>query len=220
LFFSFNIIQKQLHPDIRASSLVVIHKASYLRKNRRKQMKTAKLSLLTIILSAAFTTAALAHRFEVLLIASDPATAVDTYDGFRLATRERDGHSDEESDGHLGGLDVYINTPAKGATLQTAVNAQAFDFVAVTGALANDAALQDAIRASGVVMVPVAGTKPVTKSAFLGGDFAARFLSAEGRAASDAATLSYIAARIIDQAVRPQEGVDDRAALQAIIRKY
>jgi hypothetical protein len=183
-------------------------------------MKIAALSLLTIILTATFTTTALAHRFEVLLIGSDPAMAVDTYDGFRLATRERDGHSNEESDGHLGGLDVYINTPAKGANLQTAVNAQAFDFVAVTGALASDASLQDAIRASGAVMVPVASTKPVTQTAFLGGDFAVRFSSAEGRAANEAATLSYIAARIIDQAVRPQEGVDDQAALRAVVGRY
>jgi hypothetical protein len=183
-------------------------------------MKTAKISLLTLVLSAAISSTALAHRFEVLLITSDPATAVDTYDGFRLATRENDGHSDEESDGHLGGLDVYINTPAKGASLQSAVNEQAFDFVAVTGSLANDTDLQDTIRESGAVMVPVAGTKPETENAFLSSDFAARFLSSESRTVSEAATLSYIAARIIDQAVRPQEGVDDQAALHAVIRKY
>ncbi|NOX74205.1 MAG: hypothetical protein GXP03_11510 [Alphaproteobacteria bacterium] len=187
-------------------------------------MKTAKFSLLTVILSTAFATTALAHRFEVLLIASDPATAVDTYDGFRLATRERDGHADEESDGHLGGLDVYINTPAKGETAIAALAGGTFDLVAVIGKLADDGALQSAIRASGAVMVPVASVSPAMESEFLGPDqggaFNGRFEAAENRAATPPATLSYIAARLIDLAVRPQEGVEDRAAMRAVIAEY
>ncbi len=53
-----------------------------------------------------------AHRFNVGLLVplSGPSAFAGRQmrDGFLLATRERDGHPDEESDGHLGGLDVYL----------------------------------------------------------------------------------------------------------------
>jgi len=53
-----------------------------------------------------------AHSFDVGFMA--PLSGSDAYqgrqalDGFLLATRERDGHTFEESDGHLGGLDSYV----------------------------------------------------------------------------------------------------------------
>jgi len=57
-------------------------------------------------------TSAEAHRFNVALIA--PASGWNSPIGqtifkrFMVGTTERDGHADEESDGHLGGLDVYV----------------------------------------------------------------------------------------------------------------
>lgn len=53
-----------------------------------------------------------AHSFDVGFMA--PLSGPDAHqgqqalDGFLLATRERDGHAFEESDGHLGGLDSYV----------------------------------------------------------------------------------------------------------------
>ncbi len=53
-----------------------------------------------------------AHSFDVGFMA--PLSGPNAHqgrqalDGFLLATRERDGHALEESDGHLGGLDSYV----------------------------------------------------------------------------------------------------------------
>ena len=56
---------------------------------------------------------AAAHSFRagLLLPLSGPSTGAgkQILDGFMLATKERDAHPDTESDGHLGGLDVYIS---------------------------------------------------------------------------------------------------------------
>jgi hypothetical protein len=50
-----------------------------------------------------------AHSFNIVLIAPHSQFAgQSTLKGFLLATREQDAHQDEESDGHLGGLDSYI----------------------------------------------------------------------------------------------------------------
>ena len=53
-----------------------------------------------------------AHSFNVGLVVAmseqSDANIRQARDGFLLATRERDSHPDEESDGHLGGLDVYL----------------------------------------------------------------------------------------------------------------
>ncbi len=57
-------------------------------------------------------TPALAHSFRMALLlpltGADAAVGRQAVKGFLLATRERDGHPDETSDGHLGGLDVYV----------------------------------------------------------------------------------------------------------------
>ena len=53
-----------------------------------------------------------AHSFNVALLASVSGPMAgpgkNARDGFMLATTERDSHPDQESDGHLGGLDVYV----------------------------------------------------------------------------------------------------------------
>ena len=53
-----------------------------------------------------------AHSFDVGFLAplsgADARQGQQALDGFLLATRERDGHPLEESDGHLGGRDSYV----------------------------------------------------------------------------------------------------------------
>lgn len=53
-----------------------------------------------------------AHSFNVGFMAPLAGPSAhqgrQALDGFLLATRERDGHAFEESDGHLGGLDSYV----------------------------------------------------------------------------------------------------------------
>jgi len=59
-----------------------------------------------------FPATAQAHRFNVALVAPSSgwnSTVGETiFKRFMVATTERDNHADEESDGHLGGLDVYV----------------------------------------------------------------------------------------------------------------
>ena len=78
-----------------------------------KIRKTVAFLSPTIIVALALTfNLALAHGFNVALVIplSNTATAQgrQILDGFMLATAERDSHPGQESDGHLGGLDVYV----------------------------------------------------------------------------------------------------------------
>ncbi len=66
----------------------------------------------TVLVLATITGHVRAHSFNVGFMAplSGPNAhqGQQALDGFLLATRERDGHALEESDGHLGGLDSYV----------------------------------------------------------------------------------------------------------------
>ena len=75
--------------------------------------KTVVLLFMAMIAAIALTiNPALAHRFDVALVMppSDDASAQgrQILEGFMLATAERDSHPGQDSDGHLGGLDVYV----------------------------------------------------------------------------------------------------------------
>ena len=70
---------------------------------------------LAAFLSAFAATPARAHSFDVDIVfpESAPADARDSFlREFRRASAERDGHAGDESDGHLGGLDVYTSATA------------------------------------------------------------------------------------------------------------
>ena len=78
--------------------------------------KAAFLILALVVGIALTPTAALAHRFNVALVIPPSDQGRLIQQGLMLATTERDSHPDEESDGHLGGLDVYVTvTDGKGA---------------------------------------------------------------------------------------------------------
>ena len=81
-----------------------------------------------------------AHSFKVALVASvsGPKAGPGKHarDGFMLATTQRDSHPDQESDGHLGGLDVYVtlinprHSPATArAAIRKLVGKGGIDFV-------------------------------------------------------------------------------------------
>jgi outer membrane PBP1 activator LpoA protein len=101
-------------------------------------MKTICVAAAAILLSMS---AANAHSFNVALLVgqSGPAASEGDQirDGFLLATRERDSHPDEESDGHLGGLDVYFfvvegrDDPLAG--VRALLGQRTIDILAVTG---------------------------------------------------------------------------------------
>jgi ABC-type branched-subunit amino acid transport system substrate-binding protein len=165
---------------------------------------------------------ALAHSFNVAIVTplsgASAQTGRDVLDGFRLATRERDGHAGEESDGHLGGLDVYmLPVDATGDTAALLGRIDAPDFVLI---IAPDPVPQGLLPGA-VDMGPGdmpgftgTGAKSAGVTRFL-----QQFEADYGRAASRSAAQGYNAARRIDLAVRLQEGTDDRAALENSLRQ-
>ena len=170
---------------------------------------------------------ALAHRFNVaLVIPLSNAVAVQGRqfrDGFMLATTERDSHPDQESDGHLGGLDVYVGVIDGHGDVAADIGRMArqgeVDIVAAFGSettLSLIGKLLDGTRVA--VLVP--GRSPFSEP-----DLPAvtAFISAYqreyGRRPSAQAAQGYNSARRIAFAVRAQGGVDDTAALLRSFRQ-
>jgi len=164
----------------------------------------------------ASTQVARAHGFDVAIISTSDIMA-DVLAGFRVATRERDGHAGEESDGHLGGLDVYmLPVAAEGELDALRAQADAADIVLrIIGGGVLDLSVHAELVGIGPPVIE-AGVLPggegwATDSG--AGSFLARFEAEFGRTASLAAAMGYNAARRIEFAVRQQGGVDDRQAL-------
>lgn len=158
-----------------------------------------------------------AHGFRVGFIApvSGPEARVgaSARDGFMLAARERDGHADEESDGHLGGLDVYllIVDAGKGpesvrASIRELVAGREIEFL--TGIF--PPGLAESIRSRIVGGLPyfvdTVGNSAANAATMDGEPFAAAFAATFGRAPDRAAFRGYGAARAIDRAVRAVAG--------------
>ena len=167
--------------------------------------------------------AANAHAFVVELRAVGPereAILTDALRGFLLATAERDGHAAETSNGHLGGLDVFIlpqpeSVAARFPELKAAPSGRP-DIIAVIGAN-GDVAAEAAMTGDDSVILRPGTLRDDNRWAAAdpadGESFAARYTAAFGQPASQWAARGYNAARRIEAAVRPLGGVDDRAAL-------
>lgn len=183
----------------------------FARPRPRRALRRAAVAAFVALAPAA----AAAHGFTTLIVGpeGDPAALQAAVDGFRLATRERDGHPNETSDGHLGGLDVTIAADPGG----TVGAGAAADVVVATGGAGRETAADAAPDA--VVLGP--GRLPpeaVWTGAEPGGaDFSARFRAAYGRAPDRAAAEGYNAARRIDAALRPLGTLEDREALAAAL---
>ncbi len=158
-----------------------------------------------------------AHSFNVALVIAlaEPSAAAgrEVRDGFLLATRERDSHPDEHSDGHLGGLDVYLYPVDLAveslAGLEALLARVPIDIVAVVGPDEAAAAIGPLIDGSGTVLMAPGRLRAPASAAF-----ATAFEAAFGYPPGNQAAHGYNAARRIDAAVRPQDGVADRAALR------
>ncbi|MFV2033613.1 MAG: hypothetical protein ACC631_00630 [Halocynthiibacter sp.] len=173
--------------------------------------------------------AAVAHSFTTLLVLPESAmqseARQDAERAFLLASEERDGHAQQESDGHLGGLDVYL----KFATPDAAdiIAAAAPDIVAAPFA-DPDANAENILTRIALPTGAVPLTGPdidssqsqtfLARAAGLSRDrFAERFEAATGRAPGPGATAVYVTARQIDLAVRANGGVADRAGLRRLL---
>ncbi len=141
---------------------------------------------------------ALAHAFNVWLIAGKVSTQ-SVYDGFRLATRERDGHDFEESDGHLGGLDVNIfssgpdGPPPPDIDIRVNFEAAALPEISVVREIER-IELRPSIAWAAIIAL----------------DFQDRFAAEYGRPADDMARRGYYAAQLIDRFVREGSAFTDR----------
>ncbi len=189
---------------------------------------------------------AAAHSFRagLLLPFSGPSAGEgkQILDGFMLATKERDAHPDMESDGHLGGLDVYLSRiDGAGAPEAAAQKARALllrekiEFLAVfaspealsslypaaAGAKVFVLGLGDAPREiAGKACPPYFISISRRKGTEIGRAFAANFQKEYGRAPSRPAALGYDAARLIASAVRALGGeLAGRAALRRAFRE-
>ncbi len=164
--------------------------------------------LIPTSVALAFASPTVAHEFEVTFIVPAGSEAV-AEQAFLLASAERDGHADETSEGHLGGVDSQLAIITSGQVLP------ASDIVVVIGAVQMPGS-------GGFWGLPVSQVSEAARSAFLASDapFASRFAGRYGQAPGEIATLVYVAARLIDVAIREQDGVGDINALENAVKDY
>ncbi len=177
---------------------------------------------------------AAAHSFNVAFVASESGPRAEqgrqTLDGFFLSTRERDGHPNETADGHLGGLDVHVYRVddvegSESLRRQIRMLLKQKDIRFVFGVFEPE--LDDVIRSavSGIQTIVVDPLECAMYRASAGGAerlmtmtgeaFSTAFHRANGYQAGAFAANGYIAARLIDAAVRAAEPrMDENGALK------
>jgi hypothetical protein len=197
----------------------------------RVNMKNLKavtfLSLTIVVTLAGAINPTLAHSFNVALVVPQSGTTSgqgrEIVDGFMLATEERDSHPDQESDGHLGGLDVYVIVIEENgdttAMIEGAIEQGEVDIVAI---FVSDKILslvrEHLDRRKVALLLP--GQSPFAKSDL---PEVAVFKSAYERKYSAMPSIfaaqGYNVARRIDAAVRAQSGVGNKALLNRTFRQ-
>ncbi len=193
----------------------------------RMRLLFAALTIIAALASAG--PRASAHSFNVaLLIAvSEPSGAKreQVRDGFLLATKERDSHPDETSDGHLGGLDVHLyladGADNSRAEIEALLKRHAIDIVVAIGRPELMESIQRLAENSHAILI-TPGLEPIPDPGRAGHNnrppalraFLAAFEKEYGHQASACAALGYNAARRIDAAIRPLGGILDKTALR------
>lgn len=161
-----------------------------------------------------------AHSFTAALVVVSEdreASLAEAVRGFLLAADERDGHANETSDGHLGGVDVQVlPLPRDAAGLVDGLIGtpdEPADVVVVLGAepAASEAARE--YQSTSTVLLQV--VLPAGWDRDKGTDsFVARYRLAYGTAPGVMAATAYHAARRLDVAIRPLDGVIPQSALE------
>jgi len=189
------------------------------RKIIRAMGKLAALAL-GAVLWAGLPGSASAHAFSTAILGQEGTTATDlaaAVSGFRIATRESDGHAMETSDGHLGGLDVYIiPLPAElGTGIDGLVGVQpdSYDFVVLLGQGDPPVDTIPGITEATIVVSPGVSSD-VSRFTSQPDRFFTQYQSYYGAAPNEAAAHGYIAARRIDQAVRRFGEVSQTGAIR------
>jgi len=134
-----------------------------------------------------------------------------------FATTERDGHPDEESDGHLGGLDVYV----KQADTPAALNGLEADIVVLLGSKETTGQFTGQLTGQltgqvdqNQIAILVPGTTPFSNTENPGvTNFITTYKNAYGSAPTAQAAQGYNAARRIAAAIRTQGSANDKSLL-------
>lgn len=161
-----------------------------------------------------------AHSFNVIFFAPLSGPHVlqgrQAVDGFLLATRERDSHAFEESDGHLGGLDSYLITIDSGhgvefvrGRLKALLNGEGAAFLSGVSASEIFTATGITLDERQTILVDVvdsavfrtAISNPSDLATMDGTPFPDAFRTAFGYEPDADAIGGYLAARFIDAAV-------------------
>lgn len=157
-----------------------------------------------------------AHSFQVGFLAPVPSAQTgpvrQALDGFMLATTERDSHPDEHSDGHLGGLDVYVRLIDTAQDLEltrrsVAQLVQQEKVEVLTGVMtpAEVQIIRKTLAGTPTVLLAVDESR-FTSEEHTNAVFAAAFQAAYGYTPSRAAHEGYCIATTIDRAVRALAG--------------
>jgi hypothetical protein len=188
---------------------------------------TRSVAVLVALLLTVFIAAPVqAHSFDTVVIApnDDPATRAEMKTAFLLASAERDSHENEESDGHLGGLDVYL-------TILDVAEVGALDtmrphFVAVPLAASDSETVPATIAQTGAVLVPPLANDTPEAMEYLRrasdpalAPFSQRFFTLTGHLPGPIALATYVSARRMDGAVRKVGHVNDLEQLKALIAR-
>jgi hypothetical protein len=187
--------------------------------------------LMTVLALLLFHGSVRAHSFNaVLVIPVSNAVAVQGHqirEGFMLATAERDSHPDQESDGHLGGLDIYVTlVDEQGDVAADIARILAQDDIDIVAAFGSETSLSliGKLLVGRDVALLLPGRSPFSEPGLSGvAAFIAAFIAAYemeyGAKPSSHAAQGYNAARRIDRAVRAQGGVDDTAMLRRVFKE-
>jgi ABC-type branched-subunit amino acid transport system substrate-binding protein len=134
-----------------------------------------------------------------------------------LATSERDSHADEESDGHLGGLDVYVTVIDAqgdvGTEFERIVSQVEIDIMAAFGSEETLSLVGKLVEGESIVLLLPAQTPFPQSDMPAVAAFASAYENQYGSKPSTQAARGYNTARRIDVAVRAQGGGDDTELL-------
>jgi ABC-type branched-subunit amino acid transport system substrate-binding protein len=158
-------------------------------------------------------------------------------DGFMLATTEEDGHPDETSDGHLGGLDSHLFKVDSGADSTVMLKrlenlVQTREPIFVTGLFTAETSelVEELLKRQNTVLFDPAEsamwqivlTAPKQLKSMSGDPFSALFQNRYGYAPTSDVMRGYIAARLIAATVRslPGEQVGKSRELALVLTRF
>lgn len=175
-------------------------------------------SLIFATFLAGMSTTANPHEFTAGLHVVGPDANLrlpEIVAGFLLAADERDGHEDETSDGHLGGVDVQILLLPRD------------NGIGISGLYDNPSETPDVVILFSAAGLPDLDIPPGTTVVEAGklprdqdwrqSDFAARYLVAYGEPPTRDAARGYNEARRLDIAIRPLDGLSPISEFEAAI---